>query len=77
MHGLLPFACIMGAIACTVFLKISGGVVTTLPAKWYLPLLLKAYRIVTLLSSIIIKPMSASSKMYQMLRPTLSYSAVR
>ncbi len=42
----VPFACITGVTACTIFLKISGGVVTTLPAKLYLPVLLKGREVV-------------------------------
>jgi hypothetical protein len=36
----------MGATACTTFLKISGEVVATLPARWNLPLLLNGSEVV-------------------------------
>ncbi len=37
--GQFPFFRIIGIVFSTIFLKISGGVVTTFPPKWNLPLL--------------------------------------
>ncbi len=46
MQGLFPLAFIIGVMFSTTFLKISGGVTTTLPARWNLLLLLKGREVV-------------------------------
>ncbi len=46
MHGLLPFVFNIGMMFSTIFPESSGGVTTTFPARWNLPLLLKGRAVV-------------------------------